>query len=133
MQSIANVPVTHTLQPVNADDSLDKNQRHLIDTLIQELDRKTEALQKVGCDCLQLRKENKDKSKEIARLKLKLEEADMQTERLISAFDIDVLPQKELTQRYAMLCKKLETCIRKLKTYEAKDSETQEIIQQVIF
>lgn len=103
-----------------------QNQRqHLIDALIVEIDRKTDAIQKIGSDCVALRTENKSQLKQIHDLRKKLKENDLQTSRLINAFDIDVLPLEEVKRRYALLSGKLESCVNKIKRLEciARDYE----------
>jgi hypothetical protein len=101
--------------------------QHLIDALIVEIDRKTDAIQKIGSDCVTLRTENKSHLKEIHRLRKKLEDTDLQTSRLINAFDIDILPLKEVQRRYALLSGKLESCVNKIKQLESTSKDYEEV------
>jgi hypothetical protein len=90
----------------------------LIEKLIEELDRKSEAIQKIGEDCLVLRKHASSQENEIALLKQKLEDSDLKTKRLIQSFDLDIIPPDELRRRYALLAAKLEKAMTKLDQLE---------------
>ncbi|KAJ3345848.1 hypothetical protein HDU91_007216 [Kappamyces sp. JEL0680] len=85
-----------------------------IERLIEELDRKNEAINKIGQDCLVLRRNAADQEKIIGKLRESLDESDLKTKRLIQSFDIDIIPHNELKRRYGLLAQKLETTLEKL-------------------
>lgn len=92
----------------------DKISNKLMERLIEEIDRKSDALQKVGQDCLNLRKICSVQEQEIKKLTENLKESDLKTKRLINAFDVDIIPVEELRRRYALLAGKLENALERL-------------------
>jgi chromosome segregation ATPase len=94
----------------------DAEQRQkLIDRLYTELDRKTDTLQKLSKDYTEMKKTNQGLQEMVWKLEAKLEESDVQTQRLINSFDIDIIPLEELRRRYALLCSKLESAMQQIK------------------
>ena len=91
-----------------------QSQNRLIERLVQELDRKSEALQKVGADVLLLRKHATAQETTIKQLQNSLSESDLKTKRLINSFDLDIIPPEEIKRRYALVADKLESALEKL-------------------
>jgi ribosomal protein S4 len=81
----------------------DMHRQSLMDRLIQELDVRTEAIQKIGNDLYELRAINTAQEKEIVQLKAKLETAEIKTTKLMNTFDLDAVSVDELKRRYDIL------------------------------
>lgn len=125
-------PKIHQSEETQRNVSVDLQQHQkLIDRLYVEIDRKAEAIQKIGQDCVQLRSERDLLEKEMIRLQAKLEESDLKTKRLIHAFDIDIIPIDELRRRYALLAGKLESAVNQIATNEQKLEEYEKISNKV--
>lgn len=99
----------------------------LIEKLIEELDRKSDAIQRVGEDLGLVRKHASIQEREIIDLRLKLSDSDLKTKRLINAFDIDIIPQDELRRRYGLLAGKLETALERLNNANQKVEEMEHV------
>jgi hypothetical protein len=93
----------------------DNSNQRIMERLIEELDRKNEAIHKIGQDLIILRKRSSDQDSTIRGLRERLEESDLKTKRLIQAFDLDIIPHEELKRRYGLLANKLEQSLERLK------------------
>lgn len=89
-------------------------------------------------DCIILRKTATEQERELKKVREQLEESDMKTKRLISAFDIDIIPAPELRRRYGLLAGKLEVALERysmlsyqLKIYRYYLNFTVKKIQQI--
>jgi hypothetical protein len=102
----------------------------LIDQLIIELDKKTQAIEKIGFECVSLRKKLSARDAEIAKLQKKVEECDLASKRLMKAFDVDIIPPDELRRRYALISGKLETALERLEKQEESLVEFTKIKKQ---
>ncbi|KAI9103080.1 hypothetical protein DFS34DRAFT_351581 [Phlyctochytrium arcticum] len=84
----------------------------LIDRLTRELDRRTEAVKRVGQELLNLRDLNARLENKNQTLHRRLEDADIKTARLMSTADIDVLSLDEIRRRYVLLVYKLDKAMK---------------------
>jgi hypothetical protein len=116
---IAHIKSTSSVQSIPRDQISNR----LMERLIEEIDRKSDALQKVGQDCLNLRKICAGQETEIQRLTESLGESDLKTKRLINAFDVDIIAPEELRRRYALLAGKLETALERLNSANERISK----------
>ena len=105
---------TQTQQPLFSESAMVNNSNKLIERLVLELDRKSEAIQRLGQDCLTLRKHASTQNAQILHLRDLVHEQDLSTRRLIKSFDVDIVPPEELKRRYVLLAQKLETALEKL-------------------
>ena len=107
-----------------------QQRQQFIDQLILELDKKSNALDTVGMECINLRKTIKSQKDQIETLEAKLSTMEFDSKRLVNCYDIDILTTEELRYKYVRLAKKLESCLDWIKKAEPITSQHQQLNEE---
>ena len=95
-----------------------QQRQQFIDQLILELDKKSNALEIVGAECVSLRTEIKSLLETVAMLKQKVDESEVDTKKLLNCYDLTILSPEELRFKYTKLANKLDDCLAWIKKVE---------------
>ena len=95
-----------------------QQRQQFIDQLILELDKKSNALDIVGAECISLRTQVKSLLETVATLKQKVDESEVDTKKLLNCYDLTILSPEELRFKYAKLANKLDDCLAWIKKVE---------------
>ncbi|KAJ3028281.1 UNVERIFIED_CONTAM: Coiled-coil domain-containing protein 33 [Siphonaria sp. JEL0065] len=87
----------------------------LIDRLLQELENRSQAIQKLGLDIVAGKERNLKLEDKIKHLESKLHEKEVKTNQLLNTIDIQDIPHSELQRRYTSMADRLHSEIAKNK------------------
>ncbi|KAI8618821.1 hypothetical protein BC830DRAFT_887257 [Chytriomyces sp. MP71] len=85
-----------------------EQRQRLIDRLLQELEGRANAIQKIGQDLVLCKERNTKLEEKTLMLEDKLRESEIRTTKLLNTVDIQDIPRDELEKRYSSMAQRLQ-------------------------